>query len=125
MKQRWGSTVVMVTVLATCGMAMGQQASQPDRDFVAKVSQGGMYEVEAGKVAATRGTIPAVRNFGVLEAHDHEGVGANLKRVANASGVTFATTLNAGVCSQAREAEGRPERAIRRLLLGRHEANSQ
>ena len=54
-----------------------------------------MYEVEAGKVAATRGTIPAVRNFGVLEAHDHEGVGANLKRVANASGVTFATTLNA------------------------------
>jgi putative membrane protein len=53
-----------------------------------------MYEVEAGKVAAMRGTVPVVRDFGVMETHDHEGVGAGLKRVANASGVTFASTLN-------------------------------
>jgi predicted outer membrane protein len=42
-----------------------------------------------------RGTKPVVRNFGELEAHDHQGVGANLKRVANASGVTFPASLNA------------------------------
>ncbi len=95
MKQRWGIALAMASALAAAGTAAAQQASQADRDFVAKVSQGGMYEVEAGKVAAMRATAPAVRNFGVLESHDHEGVGANLKRVANASGVTFSATLNA------------------------------
>ena len=95
MKQQWGSALVMVAVLAASGTASAQRASQADRDFVAKVSQGGMYEVEAGKVAAMRGTTPVVRNFGVLESHDHEGVGANLKRVANSSGVMFPAVLNA------------------------------
>ena len=95
MKQGWVSTVAMAAALAASGMAAAQQASQADLAFVGKVSQGGMYEVEAGKVAAMRGTTPVVRNFGVLETHDHEGVGANLKRVANASGETFSATLNA------------------------------
>jgi putative membrane protein len=95
MKQRLGIALVMAAVLVASGTAVAQQASQTDRDFVAKVSQGGMYEVEAGKVAAMRGTVPVVRNFGVLESHDHEGVGANLKSVANSSGVTFPATLNA------------------------------
>jgi putative membrane protein len=94
MKQRWKSAFVGATALVAVATAMAQQASQADRDFVAKVSQGGMYEVEAGKVAAARGTTPVVRNFGVLEAHDHEGVGANLKRISGAAGVTFSSTLN-------------------------------
>ncbi|MFC5862101.1 DUF4142 domain-containing protein [Acidicapsa dinghuensis] len=95
MKQRWIVALVMVAGLVGSGAVVAQKASQTDRDFVAKVSQGGMYEVEAGKVAATRGTVAVVRNFGVLESHDHEGVGANLKRVANSSGVTFPNALNA------------------------------
>jgi putative membrane protein len=52
-------------------------ASQTDRAFVAKVSQGGLYEVEAGKVAAMLGTVPAVKDFGLLESQDHEGVTVN------------------------------------------------
>src|ERR1700760_1157593 len=87
-----GSLVLFVTVAA--GVAVAQAASQADRTFVAQVSQGGMYEVEAGKVAAMRGTTPIVRNFGVLETHDHQGVGAGLKKSATASGVTFPMTLN-------------------------------
>jgi putative membrane protein len=84
-----------VTLAASAGVANAQAASQADRTFVAQVSQGGMYEVEAGKVAAMRGTTPIVRNFGVLETHDHQGVGAGLKKSASASGVTFPMTLNA------------------------------
>jgi putative membrane protein len=75
--------------------ARAQKASDADRAFVAKVSQGGMYEVEAGRVAAMRGKTPVVRDFGLLEVHDHEGVGAGLKRVATATGVTFSPKLNA------------------------------
>ena len=33
-------------------------ASEQDKSFVAKVSQGGMYEVELGKVAETAGPDP-------------------------------------------------------------------
>jgi putative membrane protein len=70
-------------------------ASQADRDFVAKVSQGGLYEVEAGKIAATRGTTPFVKNFGIMESHDHMGVNSGLKQIAGATGVTITPGLNA------------------------------
>jgi putative membrane protein len=93
---RWiARGLVSGTLVGAAGMAAAQAASQSDRTFVAQVSQGGMYEVEAGKVAAMRGTTPLVRNFGVLEAHDHQGVGEGLKKAASASGVTFPMTLNA------------------------------
>jgi putative membrane protein len=69
-------------------------ASDADRAFVGKVSQGGLYEVEAGKVAAMRATMPAVKDFGVLDAHDHEGVNSELKRIAGMTGVTIKPGLN-------------------------------
>jgi predicted outer membrane protein len=53
-------------------------ASDADRAFVAKVSQGGLYEVQAGRIAAMRGATPVVQNFGVLDAHDHAGVNSQL-----------------------------------------------
>ena len=70
-------------------------ASDADRAFVAKVSQGGLYEVEAGRVAASKGASPVVKDFGVLETHDHEGVNAELKRIAGMTGVTITPGLNA------------------------------
>ncbi len=76
-------------------LTAAEPASQADRDFVAKVSQGGQYEVEAGRVAAIRGTSPVIKNFGTLEAHDHEGVGRDLKRISAAAGITIAPALNA------------------------------
>ena len=77
------------------GVAMAASASPADQAFVGKVSQGGLYEVEAGKVAAMHGTVPVVKNFGVLEAHDHEGVNSNLKKIAAMTGVAIKPGLNA------------------------------
>lgn len=88
--------------IATCsaGFAAGlafaaPSASQADRAFVAKVSQGGLYEVEAGQVAAERGTVPVIKDFGLLESQDHEQVNNELKRIAGMTGVTIAPGLNA------------------------------
>ena len=94
------SMSVSVTAMAVglmCGTALlaAGSASRADRAFVAKVSQGGLYEVEAGRVAAMHGTVPVVKNFGVLESHDHEGVNRELKRIAAMTGVTIAPGLNA------------------------------
>jgi putative membrane protein len=89
--------VVMVAFSLTCGPIIwaAETASQADREFVAKVSQGGLYEVEAGKVAAVRGTVPVVRDFGALESHDHEGVNSALKHIAGMTGVSITPGLNA------------------------------
>lgn len=85
-----------VVLSLTCGTALfaAQQASQADRDFVAKVSQGGLYEVKAGKVAAREGHTPFIKDFGILESHDHEGVNAELKRIAAATGAAVKPGLN-------------------------------
>ena len=89
---RW--TVAVLCAGAFCATPV-LAASPADQAFVAKVSQGGLYEVEAGKVAAMQGTAPVVKNFGVLESHDHEGVNSRLKRIAGMTGVSITPGLNA------------------------------
>lgn len=69
-------------------------ASPADKAFVAKVSQGGMFEVALGKLAADKGATQAIKDNGVTEAHDHDLVGAKLKAVASGAGVAFDSTLN-------------------------------
>jgi putative membrane protein len=88
------ATVFASLACATILMA-APPASQADRDFVAKVSQGGLYEVEAGRVAAMRGQSPFIKDFGTLESHDHIGVNANLKRIAAHTGVAIKPGLDA------------------------------
>ena len=96
-----GRVVVAVGVFGLVVGAVGSRvvgaatASEADRAFVAKVSQGGLYEVEAGRVAATKGQSAVVKDFGVLESHDHEGVNAGLKHIAGMTGVTITPGLNA------------------------------
>jgi putative membrane protein len=92
----WLALVAVTSMGLTLGTILhaAESASEADKAFVGKVSQGGLYEVEAGKVAAMHGTTPVVRNFGVLELHDHEGVNAELKRIAAATGVPITPGLN-------------------------------
>lgn len=95
MKRMQGVVGMLAACVAMTGSLLAQKASDTDKAFVAKVSQGGLYEVEAGKIAAVRGTSPMVKNFGLLESHDHEGVGAKLKQIAAVTGAPIAPGLNA------------------------------
>src|ERR1700761_7938566 len=69
--------------------------SDADKAFVAKVSQGGMYEVELGKVAETQGGTQDIKDSGNTETHDHQLVGDKLKSIMEANGMQFPTSLNA------------------------------
>jgi putative membrane protein len=69
--------------------------SDVDKAFFAKVSQGGMYEVALGTVAETKGATQDIRDSGNTEAHDHTLVGAKLKSIIEANGLTFPSDLNA------------------------------
>jgi putative membrane protein len=72
-----------------------QTATPDDRAFVAKVSQGGMFEVAAGRLAMTKGSSQDIRDFATAEVHDHMLVGAKLKKVSTQAGISFAAALNA------------------------------
>jgi putative membrane protein len=68
--------------------------SEVDRAFVAKVSQGGMYEVALGKVAETQARAQDIKDSGTTEANDHMLVGEKLKAIIEANGMSFPTRLN-------------------------------
>ena len=83
---------------ATFGLGTAHAASalsSADRTFIAKVSQGGMFEVAAGQLGAVKGNTQDIRDQGTTEAHDHALVGAKLKSIAAEEGVTFPSALNA------------------------------
>jgi putative membrane protein len=78
----------------------GQTGTPQDRAFVAKVSQGGMFEVAAGRLAMTKGSTQDIRDFGTAEVHDHTLVGAKLKKLSAQAGISFAPELNAEFSSK-------------------------
>ncbi len=91
---RTAATLLALAMLATTPQMAAAAATPADRVFVAKVSQGGMFEVQAGKIADQKGSTPDIRDFGAMEAHDHTPVGDKLKAVAGREGISFAADLN-------------------------------
>ena len=86
---------VIASMLAAVTAANAQNVTPGDRAFVAKVSQGGMFEVAAGRVAVNQGSTQDVRDFAAAEVHDHLLVGAKLKKISAKAGISFSTALNA------------------------------
>ena len=87
--------LMVFTVLAAANIASAaSEASSQDNAFVAKVSQGGMYEVQLGKAAEQQGLAQDIKDQGNTEAHDHELVGKALKDAADSAGLQFPTELN-------------------------------
>ncbi len=87
------SAVALSAAVATCRAATNVSAA--DRSFVAAVSQGGMFEVEAGALGATQGGLQDIKDQGVTEQHDHQLVGDKLKSIASSVGLHFPAALNA------------------------------
>lgn len=81
-------------LVATPCIHAAANASEADKTFTGKVSQGGMYEVEASKVAEEKAVAQNVKDQAITEVHDHELVGAKLKRIATAAGIPPAAKLN-------------------------------
>ena len=89
------TTFAILATLAA-GHALAAPAPTPaDRAFVAKVSQGGMFEVAAGRLAAQQGSTQDVRDFAAMEVHDHTLVGDRLTAISQSEGLSFPTTPNA------------------------------
>jgi putative membrane protein len=83
-----------VIAISALNLRAADSASEADKVFVGKVSQGGMYEVEASKVAEKMAQTADVRDVAHTEVHDHDGVNGRLKALADAAGIPVATELN-------------------------------
>jgi putative membrane protein len=67
----------MVALLIGCG------AGRDSASFASKAAQGGLAEVELGRLAAQRGTDPSVKEFGQQMVLDHGRANAELKAIAS------------------------------------------
>jgi len=94
-RYRAANSLAFVLIAAT-SLAGSLRAADTGTDsvFVGKVSQGGSYEVEASKVAATRAVAQDVKDLAESEVRDHEKVNAGLKKLAAAAGIPIAAELN-------------------------------
>jgi putative membrane protein len=83
---------------SSMGMKTGSMSSgldTSDRTFVKKAAQGGMAEVEMGKLATERASDPDVKKFGQRMVDDHTKANDQLKQVASSKNITLPESLNA------------------------------
>lgn len=90
------SALLMVAAASALPLAAhaAETVSATDRAFVAMVSQGGMFEVKAGQLAAEQGSTQDIKDQGATEAHDHQLVGDKLSSIAKGAGIPVADSLN-------------------------------
>lgn len=84
--------LVATMVLGIAAPALAAGTAQ-DRAFASKVGPGGMFEVEAGKLAENKASALDVRDFAVMEVHDHTAVGDRLKAISAKEGVQVPPSL--------------------------------
>lgn len=76
------------TNAGTAGASTGARLSTDDRVYAMRAAGGGMYEVEAGRLAAARATNPEVRTFGQMLVDHHSASNAELVSLLQARGLT-------------------------------------
>ncbi len=89
MKQR---VVLGLFILLSVGIL---SCSSPDSTkFSSAAAQGGLTEVELGRLAVQRGSNPAVKSFGQQVIEDHSRANSELKTIATRKNIALPTDLN-------------------------------
>ena len=65
-----------------------------DRQFIRSASEGGLAEIELGKLATEKAASPEVKQFGQRMVDDHTKANDQLKQVASETGVTIPEKLS-------------------------------
>jgi len=67
---------------------------QPDVDFAVTAADGGMMEVELGKMASQKGVSSTIKKLGAMMVKDHSAANAELKKVAKEKNITLPADLS-------------------------------
>ena len=91
-----GLAIVLATGQASFAAESKETKATPkEKAFIMKAANGGMAEVEMGKLAADKGGSDAVKDFGNRMVKDHSKANDQLKDVAANMGVTVPDKVNA------------------------------
>lgn len=96
-----GGIVMKISHLATAAFSVvliataHAQASKKDQEFLTQAAAGGLYEVEAGKLAQGKASSNRVKSFGSMLVKDHEVVNDELKALARSKEVSLPTAIPA------------------------------
>ena len=91
---RFRTTLLAAVTALACSAAMSADApAKADQEFFNKAAAGGMFEVEAGKLAESRGQGAQVKSFGAMLVKDHSTANDELKALASRKGVTLPAAL--------------------------------
>jgi putative membrane protein len=71
-------------------------ADSPDAAFYKKAAEGGIAEVEAGKLAQKKSSNSEVKDFGAMMVKDHTAAGEKLKAIADSKGITLPSDSSVG-----------------------------
>jgi putative membrane protein len=94
--QQGGNSSMGSSTQMGSGSQMGSSALSPaDKRFVKAAAQGGMAEVELGRLAVEKAASDDVKKFGQRMIDDHSRANDQLKQVAAQQGITLPTTLDA------------------------------
>jgi putative membrane protein len=99
MKKILAVVFAMVLVVGLASFVSAQQkadgkVSDADKKFMMEAASGGMFEVEAGKVAAQKASAEDVKKFGQRMVDDHSKANEELMQLANSKGVTPPKEMN-------------------------------
>jgi putative membrane protein len=72
----------------------GGKLAKADSDFIKDAAQGGMMEVELGKIAADKASNSQVKDFGKRMQQDHSKANDELKKLASNKGVELPSGLD-------------------------------
>jgi putative membrane protein len=75
--------------IAGAAGASDSGAGDPDHHFYQRAAEGGIAEVEAGKLAQLKGATPEVRDFGAMMVEDHTKANNRLAKLAADKGVAL------------------------------------
>jgi putative membrane protein len=87
------STGVMTDTMQTAENN-GTMLSDADRDFIMKVSEANMAEIDAGKTASTKGMSAKVKEFGSHMVMEHTTAQTELNTLASSLGAALADSVN-------------------------------
>jgi putative membrane protein len=95
--------VAGLVAFAWCGATFAQQSSpspdsgklaRKDRSFLEKAAKDSAAEVEAGKIAASKGSSDEVKKFGERMVQDHGKAADELKQLAQSKGLDLPDTVD-------------------------------
>ncbi|MPS98053.1 MAG: DUF4142 domain-containing protein [Pseudomonas sp.] len=82
MKQKFLMNTLILGLVLSFGASA--QVSKNDQEFMNKAAAGGLYEVEAGRLAQQKASSSSVKAFGDMLVKDHSSANEELKALASA-----------------------------------------